>query len=254
MIITDESKLLGKSGKAAEAASERQESVPDDLPPPYAEPEASSSNIAPPSFVKPSNFVTVSRLNGSINSTYVIDPSLRIPLSLLPALPSGETSHRNLDLQSKNGSVQADISLPSVEAHGKRVTIYMKSWNGRVEATIHRPFPAPAVHLTASSLNGRINISLPRSFHGLIVARTLNGSIKFTPALTYQQTLFSEMSGTHKCFIGDVTGYMEKDGHEWEGDEVIVDTKNGSVKFQFDDDVAETPVKGFFAKVWDSLL
>lgn len=51
----------------------------------------------------------------------------------------------------------------------------------------------------------------------------------------------------YRCFIGDFSQWTE-DG--WEGDELIVEAKNGGVKLQFDDEYLERGTsRGFLARL-----
>ena len=65
--------------------------------------------------VKPTNYLSLTRSNGSLKGTFAIDPSLYIPSSFLPPLVDGETeeTRANLRLASKSGSIDADISIVS---------------------------------------------------------------------------------------------------------------------------------------------
>ncbi|KAJ7594860.1 hypothetical protein C8J56DRAFT_450512 [Mycena floridula] len=253
MIITDPNSIPSASSKAAEAASESSRNVAsnsDELPPPYVG-GPSALPALPPSRVfrgKPGNFVTISRLNGSVTLTQVIDATLDIPAALLPPIPEGETSRRNLDLQSKNGSVDADISLVPNDL-GRRTKLFLKSLNGHVKAVIHRPGTGPVFHLTASSWNGQVTAVLPRSFCGVVVAGTKNGSVRFSEGIQQNQTLFSDVSGTSTSFIGDPGLYLEKQGRDWTGDEIHAETKNGNIRFRFED---ELPPQNAFAKFWSN--
>lgn len=73
----------------------------------------------------------------------MINPSLSIPSSVLPALPEGtrEEARKNLLLETKDGKIEADVtflpcSLPESGdekgRRGKRVVLYAKTSDGRV--------------------------------------------------------------------------------------------------------------------------
>ena len=59
------------------------------------------------------NYVVVNRPLGSIDCSYILDPSLRIPTRFLPALDVGESEadRKNLVLKSKLGTIVANIAL-----------------------------------------------------------------------------------------------------------------------------------------------
>lgn len=91
--------------------------------------------------IKSSNFVSISRNNGSVKDRWLLDTGLMIPASQLPPLPAGETedSRKNLSIESRNGEIVADITLaqhnPGREAKTlgrRRATIYARSSNGSV--------------------------------------------------------------------------------------------------------------------------
>ncbi|KAJ7579173.1 hypothetical protein C8J56DRAFT_338423 [Mycena floridula] len=245
------------SSKAAEAALHRA-----DLPPIYTESEytesSSATNYTSPSVsntpvsssATSSNYVSVSRHFGSIKSSFTIDPSLRIPASLLPDLFPGESTHRNLHIETRHGPIRADISLlPSPQ----RAVIWLKSWNGRVEASLNRQLgmPSPSFYLNASTLQGRIIIQIPRSFCGPIIARSSYGPIKCSPALKLARTTFSDTSGLKKYFIGDLSRFNETP--DWGGDEIVAETGNGSILLLYNDEALE-PSSGLMSKFLDKII
>ena len=84
--------------------------------------------------MKPSNFIHVDRHNNGINETYVVDPRVAIPASLLTPLEEGE-ERKNLFLYSRHGNVEADITiLPGNDA--QRTTLRVKSTHGRVKCRL----------------------------------------------------------------------------------------------------------------------
>ena len=97
------------------------------------------------------------------------------------------------------------------------------------------PLPRPSISITAHAENGRINIRIPRSFNGPISITTANVSTKFSSETSAAVTTFSYMK-TRKCFMGDYSTY--RDDEPWTGDEAVIEAKNGSVKIQYDDEVA----------------
>ena len=90
---------------------------------------------------RPSNFISISKINGAVQGTWVINPGLVLPSALLPPLEKGETeeTRKNLSLDSRNGAIDADVYVlppPSTSSAlvkpRQRVTIHAKSWNGAV--------------------------------------------------------------------------------------------------------------------------
>lgn len=60
---------------------------------------------------QPCNFESISRRDSSIKGTWLLDPMLSIPSEFLPPLPQGESesTRKNLSLQTRDGSINADI-------------------------------------------------------------------------------------------------------------------------------------------------
>jgi len=88
----------------------------EDSPPSYTVSETpgpsnlANLNLSVPN-VQPCNFVSVSRRDSSIKGTWLLDPMLSIPSDLLPPLLEGESekTRKNLSLQTKDGSIIANI-------------------------------------------------------------------------------------------------------------------------------------------------
>ncbi|KAG6830227.1 hypothetical protein H0H92_001667 [Tricholoma furcatifolium] len=209
-----------------------------------------SSAIAPveQSTLRPTNNVSICRKHGSVKGSWLVDPVLRLPSMLLPPLLPDETeeSRRNINLQSSNGEVYADITLApvdwSVDKKGpkKRTTIYAKASNGSVKLKLHAPKSALRLpfQLKIDASNGSVQIYIPRSFNGLLSLKLSNGSTKFSTQLSNNLTTFSDVDKIHKCFIGDFSTIVE--GEEWSGDEIIVEAGNGSLKMWYDDEANQT--------------
>ncbi|KAJ7488127.1 hypothetical protein FB451DRAFT_1025378, partial [Mycena latifolia] len=189
-----------------------------------------------PADVKPTNFLSLHRANGSLKGAYIIDPRVRIPAAMLPPLAPEEAeagARRNVFLHTSNGSIDVDLfMLADADVKGK-VDMLIKSANGSITARIHAPTPArPPIHLKANGANGSITLHLPRSFRGPVTIRARNGSVKFSGALTAQTTTFGEAERTRRCFVGEFADWAE--GEVWGGDEVTIEAANGSVKLQYD--------------------
>lgn len=255
-----------KAAEAARSAATIVDVPSDDPPPTYtaqSSPAAAGETLVVPMQlppVKPSNYVSITRNNGSVKNVWVLDPSLNIPASLLPPLSPEETeeTRRNFDLKTFNGAIEADISITpydytrdSKQVSRKRTTIYVRSSNGGIMTKLHTPFaPRLPFYFNIFAQNGAVHVHIPRSFHGLLTIKTWNGSTKFSPETTVHLTTFSEVDRTRRCFIGD---YSElTDDGEWQGDEVIVEARNGSVKVQYDDEVQEKGERksGFFGRLF----
>ncbi|KAF8067928.1 hypothetical protein FPV67DRAFT_1165290 [Lyophyllum atratum] len=265
MIIVPSDDDNTKAGAQAAAATVIEVPV-DDPPPTYTAQSPSAvageSSVVPVTLpaVKPSNYVSMSRVNGSLKGVWVLDPCLAIPASLLPPLSAEETAdtRRNFNLKTTNGVIDVDVSFApyehtrdSKQASRKRVTLYARASNGSITTKLHTPFePRLPFYLDIFGYNGAVHIHIPRSFNGLLTIKQWNGSTKFSPEASMHLTTFSEVDKTRRCFIGD---YSEMaDGEEWQGDEVFVETRNGSVKVHYDDEVQEKGDRksGFFGRLF----
>ena len=104
--------------------------------------------------------------------------------------------------------------------------------------------------MTVSSWNGGTTLYLPRSFCGPMTTTTGNGSTKTSPALSAQTTLLSESSRVRRAFVGDMHACgFARDPAGWTGDELVIDSKNGSVKLMYlGDDEPRPPPPGTEAK------
>jgi hypothetical protein len=103
--------------------------------------------------MKPTNYV-YSSYKTAIRGTYVLDPSLPVPSSLLPPIPDDISERKTFLLETKNGGIATDVYLvnSASEEHQSpaRATILIRSKNGPVNAKL--VFNCPFIVLT-SSLN-----------------------------------------------------------------------------------------------------
>ncbi|PPQ94403.1 hypothetical protein CVT25_002491 [Psilocybe cyanescens] len=254
MILVPESGSAPKT-KSEEANLERAPEVNMEDPPPYVDSQEGSSTIQPPSRalpnIRPSNFVCLSRQNDSVKGSWIIDPTMVIPSAFLPSVPEDETeqTRSNISLSSKNGAVSADIfvlptsnhtSLPIT--HRKQIIIRGASHNGSVTLKIHeiasegKRLP---MQIHGFSANGNINIYVPRSFQGPVSVKLRNGNLRFSETVKASVTQFSEMNGMQRSFIGDFDANAIQNAGEWAGDTLSLESRNGSVKVYFDDEVDE---------------
>ena len=111
-------------------------------PPPYT--AGSSTNPLPPipySLPPPPTTATrcnnlrIHRANSAIRGVYIVDPAMQVPPAMVPPLEEGqsEAERLNLDLLSKNASVNVDLWVVSASDVGldgvKRVAIEVRSHN-----------------------------------------------------------------------------------------------------------------------------
>jgi len=212
--------------------------------------------------IKPSNLVHLSRANESVKGSWLIDPSLSIPSTFLPP-PPAEGVRSNIVLESKNGAIDADIYLLSTSHSDKNtskfILIHTQSDNGSVKTRLHDTKSLNgqtrlAVRLSSCSSNGSIHVQLPRSFRGPIRIRTINGTTRFSAAIQPHLTAFSEVDHVQRSFLGHFNPSQWEIGTPWEGDELSIETKNGSVKIAFDDESQGTARgQSFFSKLFGDL-
>jgi len=244
-----------------------------DPPPGYSEfyeAQAASSTAAqyppaPPN-TKPSNFIRILQPNSKIKGSWTIDPALRIPTAFLPPLAPNETeaTRQNLNLESRNGTVDADVYIiPTREADQKpsnqRVTMHTSSTNGSVTTMVHDMIASGPektrlpLLISTGSTNGRVSVYLPRSFHGFVSVELRNGSLRYSRDVQELLTPLSEVNRTQRAFIGHFDPSELENDTEWTGDELIVRANNGNVRVSFDDEVnpvASLSEGGFWARLF----
>ncbi|KAG1843098.1 hypothetical protein C8R48DRAFT_35140 [Suillus tomentosus] len=222
---------------------------------------SSSSTPLQPTFKsKPTNYLHLFNDNSPIKGEYVIDPGMTIPTSLLPPLSpeESEADRKNLSLHSTNGSVNADIWLLGARAaqpsdskkSTKRTTLDISSDNGSVTARVHTIHGAEPFLLTISAKNGGVNVTVPRSFNGLLLLTTRHGSVSLADALSENCTHLSQVDLTRRYFVGDLS--MVGDG-DWPGDEVRVDAKHGKIWIKYVEEhtsTNDTSKGGLFSRLF----
>lgn len=257
---------------------EPNDTVPDVAPPsplPRATPRRTSSGFSGLPAQRPTNFVSVSKVSGSVKGTWVVDPAIVIPTPLLPALYPGETeaTRRNFFLKTNNGAIVAEVTMiPRALAKDgrQRVTFGASTLNGAVRFTFHEAktdeVPAPPrmpFKLAAESLNGAISVTIPRSFRGIIFGATFNGSVKLSDAVN-AQVMYEKADGMgRRIFVGDFDQDDFAEGNEWLGDEVDAKTKSGNIKIRYEDEGETAPdegvsnkarSQGLFSKMWGAMF
>ncbi|KAG6379892.1 hypothetical protein JVT61DRAFT_10455 [Boletus reticuloceps] len=240
MIVTPED----QHSKQSSDHKVQNEQFPDEPPPSYSPPIASGSTLpsAPTYKSKPTNFLSLSNSDSSICGEFVIDPSIRIPPSMLPPLRQDETEddRKNLNLRSQNNPESAiGADKP------RRTTIALISDHGSIRAQVHTLDDAAPFLLTARANHGTIRLAVPRSFHGLLSLSTRHGSISLSDTLVENATQLSQIDNTRRYFIGDFQALGED---AWEGDLVELEATHGSLRVKYIDEVEETHgKKGFLS-------
>jgi len=260
--------MIGDSKKAlVEEHSQNPQAVLEDSPPSYTvseTPQAGPSNLhqSLPN-AQPCNFVSVSKKNSSIKGTWLLDPMLSIPSELLPPLPEGESesTRKNLSLQTKDGSINANIFVLAEELQktenkmNLRTIIDTSTEDGDVTIKMHE-VPSQKgqvrspIQLRSYSGDGSIRVYLPRSFRGVFRIKTKSGKIRFSEAVESSLALFPEVNGLKISFLGHIDTTEWQPSADWNGDELILETKDGSVSVHFDDEENGAPRKGFLSKIF----
>ena len=62
-------------------------------------------------------------------------------------------------------------------------------------------------------------------------------------------TIFSELDHVQRSFLGDFNPSQWDLGTPWDGDELSIESKNGSVNISFDDESQGSSGQSFFSKL-----
>lgn len=108
------------------------------------------------------------------------------------------------------------------------------------------------IQLRSYSRDGNIRVYLPRSFRGVFRIKVKSGKILFSEAVESSSTLISEVKGLKTSFLGLFNATEWHPSVNWNGDELILETKDGNVSVYFDDEenVAVEPQRGFLSKIF----
>jgi len=93
------------------------------------------------------------------------------------------------------------------------------------------------IQLRSYSGDGTIRVYLPKTFRGVFRIKAKRASkIRYSKAIKSTLTPFSEENGLQISFLGplDVTEWQP--WMDWNGDELILETKDGNVHVCFDDE------------------
>ncbi|KAF7289716.1 hypothetical protein MIND_01344800 [Mycena indigotica] len=232
----------------------------DDPPPAYNAPASPppplSPSLAPPPplDVRPTNHFSLSKPDGRIRGSYVIDPSLKIPAQMLAPLEKDETekTRRNLSLHTHDGSIDANVWVLSDDGADckcrGRVRVNVRTEDGNVGLRLHSTAPnaytpRTPIQLSLRTADGHISLALPRSFTGPLTIRLADGRKRFSPAFSAATTVFSESHGVSRCFVGDFanSGWADAPG-DWTGDEAEVVSDDGGLRIEFDDEKREKEI------------
>ncbi|KAG8864071.1 hypothetical protein FRB96_006944 [Tulasnella sp. 330] len=185
------------------------------------------------------NHIYIKEANHSVKGEWTIDPTIRVPPSLLASLDKGE-ERVNLRLHSQNGSVQGRVRLISDQP--TKSFLHASSQNGSVALKILSRYNQ-RFRLRLHSQNGSVTARIPSDFEGPVTFRLRNGSLKFSEAVQRRVAHHSQTEKSGKAFIGDwsTSGYADigDDLEAWSGDELILSSENGSVKIEYAEESPE---------------
>ncbi|KZO94808.1 hypothetical protein CALVIDRAFT_538592 [Calocera viscosa TUFC12733] len=84
------------------------------------------------------------------------------------------------------------------------------------------------ISVNAESHNGSVTVLLPPKFTGPLTIEHKNGSVTLYPSLKARTRTLDETSTVRRCWVGEWPGEVD-----WEGDECIAGSHNGSVRIGF---------------------
>ncbi|KAK0237938.1 hypothetical protein EDD85DRAFT_832385 [Armillaria nabsnona] len=204
-------------------------------PPPYG----SRSQATPPPR-QPGNFMTIIRDSGPIKQSFLINPTLSVPSSLLPPLTPHETEdcRNNLNIEAKWGEIDADIEVMKsgwltrfrvdIRAYGD-IVIRLRLPDVVSPDDPTRPGPLCLMDVYASS--GNIYLLIPRKRLEGPMNVTTRRDVSFSPALSKDLNTFNERGKRRECFIGNFATWS--DGM---GDVINLEAKAGKISVQYNDE------------------
>jgi hypothetical protein len=105
-----------------------------DALPAYASGSTSTDSPTPLPPGKPTNFLSISRSDGSIKGSYIIDPRIKPP----QADETGD-AQQNLFLHASNGGIDVDVFVVGDRDVKRRVDLFVRSKNGSITARVVCP-------------------------------------------------------------------------------------------------------------------
>ncbi|KAG8864068.1 hypothetical protein FRB96_006941 [Tulasnella sp. 330] len=201
------------------------------------------------------NHIYIKELNRSVKEEWTIDPTIRVPSSLLAPLEKGE-ERANLRVHAQNGSVQVKVKLISNQP--TKSFLYASSMNGsvvlKILSQVNQRFK-----LKLQAQNGGVTAQIPSDFEGPLTFQIKNGSLKFSEAVLRRVAHQSQSETAGKAFIGDwsTSGYagLGDEVEAWGGDEIILSAENGVIKIEYADESPEGALAGGVLKYfWRRLM
>jgi len=201
-------------------------------PPPYTPP--SPAEDVSPRF----NHIYIQQRNHAISGEWTIDPNVRVPESLLHNLPKG-AERENLFLESHDYSVSIRLKLISDGPEPTRSTLRAASHDGTVTVKILSR-ANQRFRLSAESKDGHVSVWIPRDFEGPVTFTNVDGTTRFSDAVSKRLAHFSTSGKGGKAFIGSwsTSGFEATAGVEgrWMGDELVLGSNDGNVTVSYTDE------------------
>ncbi|KAK0224777.1 hypothetical protein EDD85DRAFT_859129 [Armillaria nabsnona] len=215
---------------------------------------------------QPGNYRTIIRASGPIKESFLIDPTLSVPPSLLPPKTPHEMvteengvkviQRNNLNLIAKKREIDADIEIMNPKSD--EVTRCRIDIRSRGDITIHLHLPGtasphdptrlvlPLCLMDVHSSSGAIYLWIPwKRLEGPLNVTTRHG-MQFSPIVLKDLNIFNESKKWRKerkeCFLGNFAGWSEGTG-----DMINLEAKAGRVIVRY---IEEKPGGAESGIVW----
>jgi len=207
---------------------------------------------------QPGNYKTIIRASGPIKESFLIDPTLHVPQSLLPPETPHETvtegngvkviRRNNLNLIAKKGEIDADIEILNPKSDEvTRCRIDIRS-RGDIKIRLHLPGTASSYYLNRlvlplcamdiRSSSGDIYLWIPRKrLEGPLNVTSRHG-VEFSSVVLKDLNIFNESEKWRKkrkeCFLGNFAEWSEETGSL-----INLKAKAGSVFVRYMEDIPD---------------
>jgi len=195
-----------------------------------------SSQSSTMTYAHRSNHLYITRGEGSIKGSWIIDTALSLPPAMLPPVEEGR-SRLNIKLHSKMGRISARVEVrgqgnTAPDANDQRATLLFRSEKESVKLRLRRA-ESPRLCVTCEAPRGSVTLYLPNNFQGAIRTHTCEDSVSLSSGVRRNATQIVRNHRRCVHFIGSCPG----PGHLWDGgDEVDIDAPHGAVKILFVDE------------------
>lgn len=243
--------IIPEISPAVDSKKECPPEIPADAPPPYEVQGPHSTGISqnwnrPKG--EPTNFLSVITRNGSIKGTYIIDPSLQMPISPNEEGKNEKREAENLHVHTRDGSVDVDIWLVGSDEPAKidrkRTILHLGSNDGSITARVSPTGTIRPFFLDIITKDGKVSVLLPRSFHGPLRLKTGDGRCILSDGLLEKSATLGVSDKTSTFFVGDLPSTFDA----WEGHECKVETRDGKIMVRYIDEPAPPSAKNRFLR------